>query len=222
MFRIRFLTLASVGVGLHVMVLIACTSLPDGKPNLGALNTPTVSGDPCRNADWFEIGRVDGLNGIPLNSSAYVNRCLSQGVPIDNELYTAGWQRGLVDYCVPERAFDAGRAGETYHGVCPKNIEDGFLKRFHVGTRIAEIEKKNILLETEVDRKLTELAAIDALVNAPAAKPSSSILNDAISRAPSSTTTARQATIQAELKELRDQLARNGHAIRELENTTDL
>ncbi len=179
--------------------MMACGTMQDGKPNLGVINRPSVSGDPCRNADWFEVGRVDGLSGIPAEASTYVGRCLSLGVAIDEELYAGGWQRGLVDYCTPDRAFDAGRSGESYSGVCPKNLETAFLKRFKLGTEIANLEKKNILIETEVDRKLSEI----------------SILDQALAK-------SRQAALEAEIQKLRDTIARNENTIRELEGTSSL
>ncbi len=192
-----------------------CGTLQDGKPNLGVINRPAVSGDPCRNADWFEVGRVDGLSGVPTEASTYVNRCVSLGVAIDEELYNGGWQRGLVDYCTPERAFDAGRSGESYSGVCPANLEVAFLKRFKLGERISALEKKNILIESEVDRKLSELHVIESTAASP---PTTTILNDALSRS----ATGRRAEIENELKRLRDTIAKNENLIRDLENSLGL
>lgn len=199
--QIKAKTASWVLASLLGLMLIACESLPVVTPNLGAINTPEVSGDPCANADWFEVGRIDGLNGIPSGSSMYVGRCLSRGHAPNNELYNAGWQRGLVDYCTPERAFDAGRAGESYAGVCPKNLESAFLKKLKVGEQIAQLEKTNVQLELEVDRKLGELSQYEG-------KPS--VLGDAL---------ARQNSLQAEIKKLRDALARNETTIRALEGS---
>lgn len=214
--------LVSISLIGFVSMLSGCQSMREGKADLRVINGPSVSGDSCLNADWFEVGRVDGLSGIPLNTSGYVGRCLSRGVPVNNELYYAGWQRGLIDYCTPERGFDAGRNGESYADVCPKNVEPAFLKRFKIGTGIAQIERKNALLELEVDRKLSELEAL----NGPSAE---SILGDALSRLPGSTTPSgtsvrnvRQSTIRSEIGKLRDDLARNQNAIRELETSASL
>ncbi|CAN5438186.1 hypothetical protein BH10BDE1_BH10BDE1_05770 [soil metagenome] len=210
-------------IGTLVFVVLGCGILPGGKPDLGRLNTPTVSGDPCRSADWFEVGRVDGIGGIPLGTSSYVGRCRSAGVEVNNELYTAGWERGLIDYCTPDRAYDAGRTGQAYSGVCPKNLEGEFLKRFRVGARIATIEKKNTQIELEVQRKLNELTTLDSTGN-PA-----TILSDALSRMPGSTTPrpadskeARFATLQAEVERLRETIAQNEQAIHQLETPTSL
>jgi hypothetical protein len=204
-------------------LVLGCGTLPDGKPNLGPLNTPTVSGDPCRNADWFEVGRVDGIGGIPLGSSTYVGRCKAQGVAVNDELYNAGWQRGLIDYCTPDRAYDSGRTGHSYAGVCPKNLEGEFLKRFRVGSRIAEIEKKNMQIELEVERRLNELTTLDSTGD-PA-----TILSDALSRMPGSTTArpanskeARLAALHTEVEKLRETIVQNERTIRELEASVSL
>ncbi len=203
--------------------LVSCGTLRDGKPNLGLINQPSVSGDPCRNADWFEVGRVDGLGGIPLGTSLYVGRCKAAGVPIDDELYHAGWQRGLIDYCTPDRGYDAGRNGQTYAGVCPKNLEDGFLKRFRVGSRIAAIEESNVGIELEMEKKLGELASANSTGG------TDSILSDALSRLPGSTVPEpreskekKSAALKAEVEKLRESLSRNQATIRELEQSVAL
>ena len=198
----------------------ACETLPSGRPNLGVINTPIVSGDPCKNADWFEVGRIDGINGVPLHSSTYAGRCQAQGAKIDPELYGAGWERGLTDYCTPEHAYDAGRSGETYNGVCPKNMEAKFLKRFKVGAEIAALEKKNAAIEGQVESKLSLLAALDVAVATGAQPTPPTILNDALSRTPSSEPVPDKVSLQQEIQKLRDTLAQNENQIRELEKSS--
>ncbi len=204
-------------------IQVACQSMPNGRPGFEGINSPTVSGDPCKNADWFEVGRIDGLNGIPSANSTYVGRCKANGVSPNLELYTAGFERGLIDYCTPERAYDAGRAGESYNGVCPKNLEAKFLKRFKVGTEIAVLEKKNAALEGQVDIKLSELAAIDGVTSAGEPRDRSTILDDALSRTPADASpelSEKKTTLQSEIRKLRDDLARNENMIQELERTS--
>ncbi|MDX9732131.1 MAG: DUF2799 domain-containing protein [Bdellovibrionales bacterium] len=208
--------------------LTACGSLPGGLSEIAKVN-PTVSGDPCRNADWFEVGRVDGLNGIPLGTSAYVQRCRAREVLIEEELYLAGWNRGLVDYCSPERGFDAGRSGSEYADVCPEVTEQAFLKRFKIGAQIAQLEKENMAIETELESHLSKLATLsrqmpaeqattpdataDAANNTPGKQ--SSILADVTRRL--SGRDRQLIEIQQELQVLRDKRARNELTIRELE-----
>lgn len=217
-------TLFSTAFGLGFLTSIcACHSLDKVRPSLKGITSPSVSGDSCKNADWFEVGRIDGLNGIPANASTYVGRCEAKHMPIDRELYNAGWERGLVDYCTPDRAYDAGRAGEVYNGVCPKNLEAGFVKRYKVGIEIAQLEKKNAELEGQVDLKLSELAAIDGRPPSTEPRDRTTILDDALSRKPAEAppeVAEKKSALQSEIRRLRDDLARNENTIRELERSS--
>lgn len=217
-----FCTLAGVLL-LFLVGLIGCQSIPGATQAIGAINSPKVSGDPCRNADWFEVGRVDGLTGVPMGNSTYMGRCQSLGIEVSEELYTAGWNRGLVDYCTPDRAFDAGRSGESYNHVCPAHLEAAFLKRFKLGTQISKIEKRNLALEQEVDRKLEELATLDKSATA-----GRGILNDALTRLPEAVGNdnidrqQRESVLKNEIEQLRSTHAKNELAIRELEGSSSL
>ena len=206
---------------LLISTLVAgCQSLPGASQAIGAISSPKVSGDPCRNADWFEVGRIDGLTGIPMGNSTYMGRCRAQGIEVDDELYAAGWNRGLVEYCNPVRAFDAGRTGQSYNQVCPPHLEPEFLKRFNLGAQISKLERRNQVLESEVDRKLEELASLEKPGNR------GGILSDALVRLPevmgANTTTQgqqREALLKSEIDQLRDLHAKNEVAIRELESS---
>lgn len=190
-------------ISFSILALQGCESLTGVRaPKLGALNSPSVTGDPCKNADWFEVGRVDGLSGVPLGTSLYAERCRAKGVVVDDELYTGGWQRGLIFFCTPDRGYDAGRAGEAYAGICPKHLEPEFLERFTFGARIAKLEKENLTIEQNIERRRAELERLE--VNSPSTQKTYS--NEALAR-----------QLQSELLALRDALAKSGFEIRELE-----
>lgn len=132
-----------------VLIAIAGT-ISSGCSGIGRVNRPTVTGDPCAQADWFEIGRLDGLQGVHEETSAYVGRCRRY---LNEELYLAGWNRGLVDFCTPERAFDAGRSGLDYtNGLCPSQAEPAFLRAFAKGRELLKLERENADLESQIDR----------------------------------------------------------------------
>ncbi len=197
---------------LATLCLTGCKSLShaiDGE--IGRIRNPAVSGDPCGHADWFEVGRVDGLSGIQIEQSAYIGRCEAQGMKVDRELYLAGWQRGLLDYCTPERGFDAGRSGQFYQGICPSHVEAQFLKRFEIGHKVAALEKENSAIERRVDSMLRELERLDRQL--PSTQPS--ILNDALN-------TTSKSNVQNELQALRDARARNDFEIKNLESSAAL
>lgn len=176
----------------------------DGLSTIGRIRNPAVSGDPCGHADWFEVGRIDGLSGVKIEHSTYIGRCEAQGSPVDRELYSAGWQRGLLEYCTPERGYDAGRSGQDYQGICPSHVEAAFLKRFATGAKIAALERKNQEIENQVDLKLREL---DRLT-------SGTILNDALAGSAEKNVNG----LRQELQRLRDLRALNNLEIKELES----
>lgn len=121
-----------------------------GCGSIGHVNRPAVSSDPCIQADWFEVGRLDGLQGISEENSVYIGRCRRS---FNEELYLAGWNRGLVEFCTPERAFDVGRSGLDYKdGTCPPQAEPVFLRAFATGKEILTIERENSELESQIDR----------------------------------------------------------------------
>lgn len=195
--------------------LLGCETIGQ---SLGRVRNPAVSGDPCGHADWFEVGRVDGLSGVNQEHSAYVGRCLSRGGTIDVELYQAGWQKGLLEYCTPERGFDAGRSGAEYSGVCPAHMEAAFLQRFKVGAKIAALERKNAEIEAQIDARLLLLSQRPQQSQSPDATSSTSngsILSDALRRQAASD---QKLQIEKELQDLRDLRARNDLTIRELES----
>lgn len=206
--------------------LTACESLKrafdgDGLASIKRIRNPAVTGDPCGHADWFEIGRIDGLSGIEIHHSTYLGRCEARGTTADRELYGAGWQRGLLEYCTPERGFDAGRSGQDYQGICPPHVEEAFLKRFKTGAKIAELERKNLEIERQVDAKLRQMESLGRA----SAAPTPSVLSDALKNASEKTDGALQtwpkSAIQKELQSLRDLRARNDLEIKDLESASN-
>lgn len=189
-----------------MMSAAACTSVV-------RVGDPSVTGDPCSNADWFEVGRLDGINGIHPENSKYAGSCKAQGKGYDIELYTGGWNRGLVEYCTPERGFDAGRAGEEYAGICPSHVEAKFLERYKVGQKISEIERENARIDRELGRRENEV------------QQTTSILDDALARLPGfdpAPSEDRRKKLQAEIDDLKAKRAQNDDQIRSLEASANL
>lgn len=206
--------------------LSACESVKrvingDGLSSITRIRNPAVSGDPCGHADWFEVGRIDGLSGVKIDHSSYIGRCEARGSTVDRELYSAGWQRGLLEYCTPERGFDAGRSGQDYQGICPSHVETAFLNRFKVGAEIAALDRKNTEIESQVDAKLRLLESLSKqTLDVPSTKllpAPPTVLSDALK---SDGQKERQRELQIELQRLRDLRARNDLQIKDLESTS--
>jgi hypothetical protein len=118
----------------------------------------TLSEDECRSADWGEIGYADGREGEPRSLiEGHVESCAKLGIQPDRARYFNGRERGLREYCRAENGYRVGRAGESYHDVCPAALEPAFLERYRTGKRIHEVDRRISNLESERRLKETQL-----------------------------------------------------------------
>ncbi|MGD2133214.1 MAG: DUF2799 domain-containing protein [Maricaulaceae bacterium] len=119
----------------------------------------SMSENECRVADWHALGYEDGAAGRP---AGYVGErrqaCARHQVGIDFDSYLEGRDRGLVQFCRPERGFNIGAQGGGYAGVCPAELEGPFLAEYEVGRRLntlsraaheasADLERAHLRLE---------------------------------------------------------------------------
>lgn len=94
----------------------------------------TMDESMCRSADWYKVGVVDGKRGLPAGYiDEHIKACSAFGREVVSAEYTSGREQGLREYCTPGEAYVAGSAGKSYHNVCPKEVEDEFLKQFAAG-----------------------------------------------------------------------------------------
>ena len=97
----------------------------------------TVSKEDCLLTDWFEVGRMDGMQGRP--RTVFQNRakpCLEQGVNADRQAYYQGHDEGLKYYCTEEKGFALGRQGLAYNSNCPLEIEKDFRAGYQHGIQL--------------------------------------------------------------------------------------
>jgi len=97
----------------------------------------TVSKEDCLVTDWFEIGRLDGMQGTP--RTAFQNRakaCLEHGVSADRLAYYKGHDDGLKYYCTEQKGLEIGRKGFSYRSVCPLELEKDFRAGYENGLEI--------------------------------------------------------------------------------------
>ncbi len=97
----------------------------------------SVSKEDCLVTDWFEIGRMDGMQGKP--RTVFQNRakpCLEHGISADRQAYYRGHDEGLRHYCTEQRGFELGRQGLAYRSVCPIDLEKGFRAGYQNGMRL--------------------------------------------------------------------------------------
>lgn len=98
----------------------------------------------CSRVDWHEVGYTDAeTRGSPADAPSWVeeHRATCMDVAgVDEGAYEAGFIQGLSAFCTPRRAFDLGRAGETYVGWCPADQAEAFALGLHDGRRVRVAE----------------------------------------------------------------------------------
>ena len=97
----------------------------------------TVSKEDCQLADWFELGRSDGIQGKP--RFAFQNRakpCLEHGIHADRQAYYQGHDEGLKYFCTEQNGFEQGRKGLAFKSVCPLQLEKDFRTGYQNGVQL--------------------------------------------------------------------------------------
>ena len=113
----------------------------------------TLSRNECLEANWFEIGHKDGMNGKPRALfQRHVDACIKHGVNANRNAYYAGRDEGLRIYCTGNSGYEQGRLGRKYHYVCPPDLEPEFLNAYYEGREIYEYEKKVAYLERQLKK----------------------------------------------------------------------
>ena len=134
--------LALLTLTLFALGLAACQS------------TPEVLA--CQEADWFELGRIDGNRGaMPAQVDRQTLRCQDSNPQDALRAYKTGYQVGLTSYCTEDNAFYIGRTGLAWHSsVCPEssraNLDESFEKgrvNSEVQDQISELKKSLRSLE---------------------------------------------------------------------------
>lgn len=94
----------------------------------------SVSREDCLVTDWYETGRLDGMNGLA--RTTFQNRakpCLKYGVAVDRPAYYQGHDEGLTHYCTPQKGYELGVQGLTYNPICPTGPANDFMAGYQEG-----------------------------------------------------------------------------------------
>lgn len=102
----------------------------------------SLSKDQCMSADWRQIGYTDGTDGQRGSRiDEHARACAEYGIRPNLDDYLQGRQRGLVNYCQAENAFQLGRRGSDQNGAdCEPHLKPEFFDQYRRGTEIHEIE----------------------------------------------------------------------------------
>lgn len=109
----------------------------------------TLSQDSCEQGDWYGIGYKDGTDGRPQGRLVkHEKACLEFDVSPDEDIYLQGRNDGLKIYCTDQNGYNEGEDIDEYQDVCPKELEQIFLKGYLLGLEAAENE-----LQQKISRK---------------------------------------------------------------------
>jgi hypothetical protein len=102
----------------------------------------TMSEEECVTADWHTIGYEDGAAGQTVAMLGKRRQaCADHGVQPNANAYRAGRDEGLELYCTEMRGYRIGRAGGTYGGVCPQDLEGLFLVGYESGRELYQAQR---------------------------------------------------------------------------------
>lgn len=122
----------------------------------------TMDKTECQNADWQTIGLEDGAAGRQLSYVGNHRRaCAEYGVKPNLDAYRAGHAQGARQFCTPTNGFRQGRAGRNYSGICPADLEGGFLAAHATGRQLHDLSSEIDHLQREarqMDEDRAELA----------------------------------------------------------------
>jgi hypothetical protein len=94
----------------------------------------SVSREDCLITDWYETGRLDGMQGLA--KTVFQDRakpCLQYGITVDRPAYYQGHDEGLTHYCTPQKGYELGVQGRTYNPICPALLSNDFLTGYQEG-----------------------------------------------------------------------------------------
>jgi hypothetical protein len=118
----------------------------------------TMSKNECLTVDWRTVGYEDGVAGYPGDRIAQHRKaCAKYGVSTDLTLYQAGRELGLREYCQPANGYRIGERGGSYGGICPADLEPGFISSFEAGHQLYTLQARVSDAESELNSKRREL-----------------------------------------------------------------
>lgn len=121
-----------------------------------------LSQQECEVADWHAIGFEDGAKGSPeALISKHRKACAEHGITPQLNEYRQGWLAGVETYCRPANAYQLGRKGRSYGGVCPGNLETAFITAYSDGRSLYVLQKDVRHLSRSLTQKRNRLKTID-------------------------------------------------------------
>lgn len=150
-----------------------------GGAALAIASCATMTKDQCLAGAWGEVGYRDGSEGYPMSVlEDHVKACAEYGVSPDPVAYRSARADGLNGYCRWERAFQEGRDGDEYHGVCTPAQEEEILPAYRDGQLVYATEQALINARSSVASLGARLEELDDKITAKQAEARAEGLTD--------------------------------------------
>lgn len=173
---------------------------------VGLSGCATMSGDECMTSDWSAIGYEDGARGYSTDRHAkYRKSCAKHGVTPDFSAWQEGRERGLVEYCQPNRGFNVGSSGGRYNGVCSVNLEASFLDAYNAGYHLYSLRSNVNRATSSINSKENELDRIE-----------DQLLKHGVTLVSDETTVEERVFIVADMKDLAERTGQLQAEVKEL------
>lgn len=117
----------------------------------------TLSEQECLDAratSWEGIGWADGREGYHPDRrlGQHFEACSKVGVSPDRDTYMAGWSRGILEYCTPDRGYATGLAGSRGNPeLCPDETGVIFQDNVELGLRVYELKREMDSIYYEIE-----------------------------------------------------------------------
>jgi hypothetical protein len=122
----------------------------------------TMSKSECLAVDWRTVGYEDGVAGYSGDRIAQHRKaCAKYGVQTDLNQYQAGREQGLREYCKPANGYRLGSRGGSYGGVCPADMEGGFVGAFEAGHQLYTLGARVSEAKSQLAAKRRELERVE-------------------------------------------------------------
>jgi hypothetical protein len=112
----------------------------------------------CQNADWHQIGFVDGSRGTPKNVFAeYVNSCTAYYIVPDKDAYEIGYQEGIASYCSYKNGEYLGQQNKLFRDTCPEYLKAELASGFKAGKALYDLDQKIQVQEKKISTLTRQL-----------------------------------------------------------------
>jgi len=123
----------------------------------------TLNEAECVSGEWTLVGYEDGVQGrAPEFIAQHREACAEYGIAPDLNQYLAGRQRGLLQYCTPQKAYDLGRQARPVAAVCPVEQAAQLDEANFRGRTYRQLSDEIAELEREIDEYQRELKVADS------------------------------------------------------------